>query len=121
MASMPGIIKVGRQHYTVVSDVEGWSTVAAGDLGLKHTDHGATNHHRLLICVNPHDNAYQQADTLLHEVLHCVWFVGVLDNAGRQDNDNEREEDFIARFTPWLLLVLAENPSLQAFIENPEG
>lgn len=121
MARMPGTLTVGRQVYTIVNDAEGWSTTASGDLGLKHQDHGATNHHRLLLCINPHDNPYQQADTLLHELLHIVWFMGGMDTAGTQEAINEREEDVIARLTPWLLLALAENPGVQAFLENPEG
>jgi hypothetical protein len=122
MATMPGTIKVGRFHYTVVNDVEGFADLSAGDLGVRHTDHGATNHHRLLCAVNPHDHVQQQADTLLHEVLHMVWFVAVMDDAGSTEQPtNEREESIIARMTPWLSLTLAENPGLQAFLQNPEG
>lgn len=121
MGTMPDQITVGRLDYTVINDVEQWSTTATGDLGLKHSDHGATNHHRMVVCINPHDHVQQQADTLLHEILHICWFVGAMDTAGTQDAVNEREEDFIARLTPWLLLVLAKNPGVVQFLQNPEG
>jgi hypothetical protein len=119
MAPLPHSIKVGRLVYEVVNDAATFHELCQGDLGVRATDHGATNHHRTLMAINPSDSLHQQADTLLHEVMHVCWFVSNADDLEKMEG--EKEESTIARLTPWLTLVLAENPEVSAFIQNPEG
>src|SRR3954468_6414293 len=116
MAPLPDSVKVGRLVYTVVSDAAQFHELSQGDLGVRASDHGATNHHRTLMAINPSDSPCQQADTLLHEIMHCCWFVSNADDLDRIDG--EKEESTIARLTPWLTMVLAENPAVSAFIQN---
>lgn len=118
MAQLPGFIKIGRLLYTVVSDAATFHELSQGDSGVRSNDHGASNHHRTMIAINPSDSPTQKADTLLHEILHCIWFVSSADDIQRMEGD--KEEATIARLTPWLCLVLAENPGVAAFINEPE-
>lgn len=115
MATMPSAIKVGRHRYRVVNDVAEWNSLSNGT-GVRHSDHGATHHHWSLIAINPTDSPSQQADSLLHEVLHVIWFVASLDHMPEGD----REEPTVARLTPWLSLVLCDNPDMMAFLNDPE-
>lgn len=119
MARLPETVIVGRLVYTVVSDAARFHELSQGDLGVRASDHGATNHHRTLMAINPSDSPEQQADTLLHEILHCCWFVSNADDLTAVEG--HREEETIARLTPWLTMVLAQNPAVAAFIQNPEG
>lgn len=56
----------------------------------------------------------QAADTLLHEVLHAVFFVS---HNGRPP---KREEKLILRITPVLLAVLRDNPELIAYLQEQQ-
>lgn len=120
MARMPQQVIVGRMTYRVSVDPEEWHRLN-NDGAINGRDHGASHHHRLLIVVNPTDHPHQQADTLMHEIMHCCWFVGCLDTAAAVEAVNEREEKIIGQLTPWLVLVLAQNPDVVAFLQNPEA
>jgi hypothetical protein len=119
MARMPEHITVGRMTYRVTATTEEWHELSQSVINSR--DHGATNHHRLLIAVNPTDHPQQQADTLLHETLHCCWFIGCVDTAVAVDDVHDREEKVIGQLTPWLVMALAQNPDLVAFLQNPEA
>lgn len=118
MGQMPERIKVGRNVYTVVCSKESWHDLTQESAVNQH-DHGASQHHRLLIAVNPSDALHQQADTIIHEVLHCIWFQSNMDSVNPPE-ESHREEITISQMSPWLTMVLAENPELALFIQNPE-
>src|SRR5687768_7770099 len=100
MGQMPGHIKVGRNTYTVVHDKALWNDLVQGS-NLSQSNHGMSNHHLLVIAVNPNDAPHQKADTLLHEVLHCIWFSACMSNINPPD-ESEREEQTIGQLSPWL-------------------
>lgn len=118
MATMPQHIKVGRNMYAVLCDKEAWHDWTQENAVNQH-DHGASQHHKLIILVNPSDHPHQQADTLLHEVLHCIWFQGNMNTINPPD-EGQREEITISQMCPWLVMVLADNPQLALFIHNPQ-
>jgi hypothetical protein len=118
MGQMPSCIKVGRNMYTVVHDKAQWNDLVQ-ESNVNQSNHGMSNHHRLIIAINPNDALHQKADTLLHEVLHCVWFQASLVSLNPPTED-EREELTISQLCPWLTLVLADNPQLSLFIHNPQ-
>jgi hypothetical protein len=119
MAHMPATITVGRLTYTVRSDKESWHDYGQTQAVSQH-DHGASQHHELTILVNPSDHPHQQADTLLHEVMHCVWFQASA-SLINPTQESDREEHTISVLCPWLTMVLAQNPDLARFIEDPEA
>jgi|KBSSwiStaDraftv2_1062776.scaffolds.fasta_scaffold2668229_2 hypothetical protein len=118
MGQMPGHIKVGRSMYTVHCSKETWHDYTQESAVNQH-DHGASQHHKLVILVNPSDHPHQQADTLLHEVLHCIWFQANM-TAINPPEESHREEITISQLTPWLTMALADNPKLALFIHNPQ-
>lgn len=118
MAKMPQQVTVGRTTYRVVCDAAEWHELTQ-KIGINQNDHGGTNHHQLIMAVNPSDHAQQQADTLLHEIMHAIWFVGCLANALNSEGD--KEEAVIGQLSPWMTLVLAQNPDVYSFIADPEA
>ena len=120
MGQMPSHIKVGRNVYEVFCDKEVWHDYTQENSINQH-DHGASQHHKLVILVNPSDHPHQKADTLLHEVLHGIWFQANMNAINpTTDNPGDREEITISQMTPWLTMVLAENPGLSLYLQNPE-
>jgi hypothetical protein len=72
MAPLPKQIVIGRWVWSVSDDAKTWAEL--GIMGtVSATTYGATHHHTSRIVMNPAQSARQKADTLLHEVLHCVW------------------------------------------------
>ncbi len=99
---IPTHIRVGPYRYRVMV-----TTTALSD------DHdGQTNFRDLTMTVRPamaHDGT---VDTLLHEILHALWHVGVANDHGKK----VKEETVIERLTPHLLAVLRDNPDLVAYL-----
>lgn len=107
MPEPPSVIKVGPYQYTVSQD----------EVKLRDYEHqqrngysGYSDHSKLEIIVDPTLADDQQAETLWHEVKHCVYnVVGWRDGA-------LKEEEVIRRAAPMELAVLRENPALVAFL-----
>jgi hypothetical protein len=101
--SIPDAVKVGPFRYAIVADrhtlhsidVEANGTTAV-DLLRIHLDPD-----------RPHDAV---AVTLLHELLHAIWYA-----AGRR-GEKLAEEEAIRTLSPLLLDVLKANPDVLAFL-----
>lgn len=119
MAPMPALLRVGRMRYRVTQDSEEWNRLST-EGGMKGGDHGGTNHHMCLVAINPSDAPYQKADTLLHEVLHIIWYISAITGADLEHTD-DKDEYMVSHLTPWLAMVIADNPGLLAYVQNPEG
>jgi hypothetical protein len=122
MAALPKQITIGRWRWTVTDDPTAWSQL--GTNGTVHaTTYGATNHQFGRIHLNPAQSVQQKADTLLHEVLHCVFEIGCLHRVltpQPDESSNDREEAAVGAITPWLSVALTSNPGLLAYLDDPE-
>jgi hypothetical protein len=119
MAELPTSIAVGRWVYSVSEDAQQWAEFGAFGT-TEATQFGLTNHHQLRIVLNPGVAPRQKADTLLHEVLHCIWEVGAVTKRKEMADGVDAEELTIGQLTPWLALVLVENPDLVTYLDDPE-
>lgn len=66
----------------------------------------------MTITVDPSMCRDQMADTVLHEVIHCVLEQGVEVGKISTSNVEDFEEYLVRRLTPRLLAVLQDNPDL---------
>lgn len=103
----PDLIWVGALPYTVAYDHDAIRITAAD---IRKDIVGHSQHHTLQITVN--DDVAEQVirDTLLHEVLHCIW-----NDAGMAGLEMT-EEEIIGCLTPRLVSVLRVNPELIAYL-----
>lgn len=104
----PDLVWVGAKRYTV--------TYSNDAIRLKSADHqkdllGNTNHHSLEIIIDDAPAEQVIRDTLLHEVLHCLW-----EDAGIREMELT-EEELVGSLTPRLMSVLRVNPGLREYLE----
>lgn len=102
MADFPTSIKVGPFHYRVVEDADLVGRDRCGEI----------RYGTLTIALSPNTAPDRQAETLLHEVLHAVWEIG-LDVVSEPKHNTET---VIERLSPHLLSVLRDNPDLVAYL-----
>lgn len=103
----PDLIWVGALPYAVTYDHDAIRIAAAN---MQKDIVGHSQHHTLQITVD-NDVAEQVIrDTLLHEVLHCIW-----NDAGMVALEMT-EEGIISCLTPRLVSVLRVNPELVAYL-----
>lgn len=112
MSDLPKTVRVGPFHYRVISD----------ESALRKFEHdkssmygGYSDHGLLEICIDPSKAPDYQAETLWHELKHCVvatvgWREGAL-----------KEEEMISRTAAMELATLRDNPELVAYLLDPEG
>lgn len=116
----PRTVTIGRYVYAVKTDGNTWTKYVNSDQ-IGGNGFGCTNHHDAIISLNPETTTMQMVDTLLHEVLHCVWFIsGIAVDHLAELKFSQVEEHLVNRLTPWLALVIANNPKLMAYLANPE-
>lgn len=72
---------------------------------------GGTNFNNRVIAIDGNITLDGQRETLLHEVLHCT-----LDLTGLRSMGKDEEENLVASLSPWLLMVLRDNPELVKFL-----
>jgi hypothetical protein len=78
---------------------------------------GESDHHTLDIHIRLSQDVQQQADTLLHEIMHCCVELGGRLKTWADDADtDEVEEHAVARLCSPLLAVLVDNPSMLKWI-----
>lgn len=79
---------------------------------------GETDNTNSTISLHKKQSLANLRDTLMHEVLHAVFFAsGICRLLGW---DNETEEKAIRMLTPWLLQLIQENPALIEFLTAVE-
>lgn len=89
-------------------------TVAVVDQYDEEDPFGWTDWKRELIVVDRNLPAITRRDTLLHEVLHVVnWASGLQERLGVD------EEELVTRqLSPWLLMLMRDNPELIKFLQG---
>lgn len=116
--TMPTMIQVGPHKYDVT---DAWKDLLKENkvLGMDPGEgEGISNHKTGKIIINPRQHFTQRQDTLLHEVLHCVWRNNDWDTKIPKDDP---EEYVVKRMTATLLDTLQRNPQLIEYLLYGEG
>lgn len=92
--------------------------------GLESDDHrglyGQVRELQSEIALNP-DQSYSQArDTVLHEVLHCVKTNTLIGHSEAVESWRDLDEAIALQYTPFLLMVIQDNPGLVAWLQKDE-
>ena len=99
----PTKIKIGHYTYVIKEFPKGYTT-----------DYGACVYAHQTIFLNRNQTAQQAAETLLHEIMHAIWFVASVDFI-----PDLHEEIIIRTEATWLMSVLDNNKELMKFLMNP--
>ncbi len=102
---IPKQVDVGPHQYEVVTEER--AVLALRDEG----KYGITRVDRLEIHIDDAGAQTQVADTLLHEILHCIW-----DQGGLRMEDPGLEERVVSSLTTGILAVLRQNPKVVKFL-----
>lgn len=94
----PAVIAVGPYAYIVES--------RAPD---NEDDKGITDHVAGVITIRPDMGADYTAETMTHELLHCVWNIAGID-------EKVNEEHVVSRLSAHLLDTLRRNPDLVTYL-----
>lgn len=103
----PGQIRVMGRNYIVLFEDE--SLLGGDALGL-------CNNHKCVIIIREGQHPVEEADTLLHEIFHAIWYCMNISHGGTD------EEGVVHRMASGMLQVLMDNPSLLKYyqaIQNP--
>lgn len=100
---IPVHIDLGAHRFEVRSDPE------TARLLTEEGSNGDSRADRLIIRIDPDRPPSSVAQTLLHELMHCMWAHGALKEAGF---DNDQQEQIICGLAPPMLEVLRRNPAL---------
>ena len=101
---MPASVKVGYRTYRL----ELWTEQQATD----EDSDGESDHEAGAIRLDPRMDPQKAGNTVLHELIHAVWYVWSL------PEENIGEELAVGGITNGLATVLRDNPGLFAWIER---
>lgn len=114
----PTKIQIGAKRYKIHWDAESW--VHRPDERKEESCWGVTDHKRLGIWINPELHPINKRETLLHEILHCLFACTggdvATDALPKHEHASEAEEYIVSRLEAPLLAVLTDNPAALAFI-----
>ena len=78
---------------------------------------GQCDNHDMIIDILEHQHPIEEADTLIHEILHAIWFTMSISMGGAD------EEAVVRRMATGLMGVILDNPHLLKYlaaIKNPD-
>lgn len=101
---MPASVKVGYRTYRI----ELWSEQQAQD----EDSDGECDHDAGVIRLDPLMDAQKAGNTLLHEIIHAVWYVWSM------PEENIAEEFAVDALTNGLATVMRDNPGLFGWMES---
>ena len=99
----PRIIKVLGRAYVI-------SYEPALNLGVPSI--GLCDNSNLVIHVLDGQHPVEESDTLIHELLHAIWFIMSIDHGGLD------EESVVRRLASGLTGVFLDNPELLAYLQS---
>lgn len=108
----PTELVVGPRTYTIHWDAETWHEKAERADGA-----GEANHKTQDILIAPGFAPQAMADTLWHEVLHCC--LSMAGDVRNYKDHEDLEEHLVTALTPWMLMVLLDNPEILQYISDP--
>lgn len=110
---VPKFIKLGTYNLAVKTDQANWDKLKLEGTNA-HDKVGFYKGQDETIHIAPGQSLNYERDTVLHEVLH-----GIVAQAGSlqaMDFTDDMEENLILLMTPWLLMVLQDNPDLVEYL-----
>ena len=99
----PRIIKVFGRAYVISYEPA---------LNLGATSVGLCDNSNLVIHVLDGQHPVEEYDTLIHELLHAIWFIMSIDYGGLD------EESVVRRLASGLTGVFLDNPELLAYLQS---
>jgi hypothetical protein len=108
-------VRIGPHEYTIYWSDEHWERLRIREDGLGHLM-GRTAHHLGEIYIKPGMSPSQLRDTLLHEIMHCIYSSGLGINLSNIRHVDDLDEYLVSTVTPWLLGVLRDNPDVLAYL-----
>lgn len=100
-------VRIMGRDYVVVFDSDSL-------LGLENL--GTCNNHNCVIAVKDGQHPVEEADTLIHEIMHAIWYTMHISGSGAG------EEEVVRRMASGFMGVLMDNPDLLKYlqaIQNP--
>jgi hypothetical protein len=104
--TLPPHVDVGGHRFRIDASDE------TADLLHDEDANGDSRPDRSLIRLDPRRPQSQVAETLLHELTHCLWSLTGLP----AHEVNEHQEMIVTALAPWLLEALRRNPDLVAYV-----
>ena len=102
LPSLPASVRVGPFDYRIVD----WSPADAN----ANNAMGECYHSALRISLRADLLPAKKAQTLIHEILHAIWLVGSVDQAG------DNEERLVTNLAHHLAQVIRDNPDLMLWL-----
>ena len=107
---IPERIKIGYQDVTIERETSTFS---------KQTDsYGEYDHRKNTITIQTELSDLDEADTLLHEILHGIAYINSLTISGMPLDKEEKEEIVINQVTNGLMQVFRDNKWLLDFFKD---
>lgn len=103
----PKSVRVMGRDYQIMFD---------HDSPLEMMNLGSCNNQLMLIAVKENQHPVEEADTLIHEIMHAIWYTMHISGSGAG------EEEVVRRMASGFLQVLMDNPGLLKYlqaIQNP--
>lgn len=114
-APRPSSVKVGFYEYAII-----WATEEewlSGGFDVEKQGTCDANGARLNIRITPNVHEQILRETLLHEIIHAIWWTLGLREFPIKTKDLEAsEEEMVLRLTHPLLAVIQENPDVMAYL-----
>ena len=103
----PSVVRIMGRNYAVIFEDD--SLLGVECLGM-------CNNHQCVIVVKDNQHPIEEADTLLHEIFHAVWYCMSIAMG------NTDEEQVVRRLSTGMMSVMMDNPQLLKYfqaIQNP--
>jgi len=103
----PNAVRVMGRNYVVCYEED--ALLGTENLGI-------CNNHQCIIVIKEGQHPVEEADTLLHEIFHAVWYCMSISEGGAM------EEQVVRRMASGMLSVIMDNPHLLKYfqaIQNP--
>lgn len=112
LAKLPSKIRVGSTTYAVRYNKAELDAISVAQ---KSDYVGHTHHHQLVMTVDDTVASEVMRDTVLHEVLHALWY-----STGLTEFAEFTEEQAVSVLAPALMSVLRNNPVLVQYLAGEQ-
>lgn len=110
LLNKPSQVRIGAKMFRITWDQESWDGILlAGSMNDHDKGVGFSDSEVSRIHIKPGQSLGEEQDTLVHEILHMIW-------SQVPAGDAMDEEFIVSGFSPWLLLVLQDNPSVISYL-----
>ena len=111
----PTTLIAGNHDYTIYWDAEAWARSLEMD-GANPSAWAFTNHRLCEVFIRPGAAESQNRDSVLHETIHVINHQFGVNLESIRSTDVNLDEFLVSAQTPWLLMILRDNPDLVAFL-----